>query len=379
MKKAKILTENPYEELWLHLSYFENYYNCYNYLENNNNIPTKEKTKERALILQYYIKQAHEYYNSSLKVSLLTKPTLLYYGTLCLSRALFLAKKGYPDDTARHGLKANKELSNLINLKAKITKKGTFLQFYRIIHSDYYPGPNDIYKTEWTLKELLSMIPEIKEIYENIFKEKSLVLKINRFFDEDKEYIKINDDFFNSLSRNDKEIFLNNIKNLKEFYLPPKFVPDSSILLHKRVVNKDDLTNKNIMGEEYLISGIKKNNNIINLPDMAIHLIILFLLSILSRYHVKEWGSGSLELESGDFYIIKNFLKISTRKFPNFVLNELTNKENVFSSELYKPTDFRIDVYKTQISELVDDIINNKEKQKRTKKLLKESKHDLWG
>jgi|GEM_PF-6418425 hypothetical protein len=133
------------------------------------------------------------------------------------------------------------------------------------------------------------------------------------------------------------------------------------------------------MGEEYLISGIKKNNNIINLPDMAIHLIILFLLSILSRYHVKEWGSGSLELESGDFYIIKNFLKISTRKFPNFVLNELTNKENVFSSELYKPTDFRIDVYKTQISELVDDIINNKEKQKRTKKLLKESKHDLWG
>lgn len=394
MPKKKILTENPYEELWSYLSYFENYYNCYNYLKQNHNISDVKIRKQRASMLQYYVRQAHEYYTSSLKVSLLTQPTLLYYGALCLSRALFLGKNGYPDDSTGHGLNEadNRKLKNIKDFKIKTNKRGTFSQFYRSIHSSYNNSFEEILMAEWTLKELLSLIPEIKDIYEDIYNQKSLVIRVDRFFDEDDEYIKITDEFFSKMKNDEVNNFLNNIKNLYDFYLPPKRLTDSSILFHKRTNVNGDITCKNLMGEEYLISEIKKNKIIdipglgavhliisINLPDIAAHIMLLYLLSMLSRYHIKSWGEGSLGLESGDFYIIKNFLRLTTRKFPNLVLNQLLSKEYIFTSELYKPKDLRIDKYKAQISEMVKDILEKEKKDKRTEKLMMGLKHDLWG
>lgn len=394
MVTEKILTENPYEELWSYLSYFENYSNCYNYLKQNHNITIKGNREQRASMLQYYVKQAHEYYNSSLKVSLLTQPTLLYYGALCLSRALFLGKNGYLDDSGKHGLRefGNRELKDIKKFEIIINRKGTFSQLFKTIQTDYYPTFNDISNTKWTLIKLLSMIPEIKDIYEDIYNKKSLILKVNRFFDEDVEYIKINDELLGKMQKDQIDTLFDTINGIKSYYLPYKRLNDSTFLFHKKTNVKGDITQKNLMGEEFFILGIKQNRIInipgiiafhlvgyINLPDMAVHLMILFLLSMLSRYHIKLWGEGSLELETGDFFIIKNFLKVSTRKFPNLVLNQLLNKEHIFTSELYKPKDLRIDNYKKQILEIVEEKLERNERDKRIKELEKESDHDLWG
>jgi hypothetical protein len=394
MIKEKILTENPYEELWSYLSYFENYFNCYNYIKNNHKSSKKEIREYKASLLQYYIKQAHEYYNASLKVSLLTQPTLLYYGALCLSRALFLGKSGHPDNSNSHGLSEvdNNELKDITKFKIRINKKGTFSQLYKTIQTNYYPNFADISNTNWTLIDLLSMIPEIKDIYEDIYSKKSLVLKVNRFFDDDgTEYIKIYDDLLSKMQNKGVKDLFDSINGVKSYYLPYKRLNDSNFLLHKRNNVKGDITQKNLMGEEYLLLGIKQNRIIdlpdygkvhlivyINIPEMAVHLMILYLLSMLSRYHIKMWGEGSLELETADFFIIKNFLKVSTRKFPNLILNQLLDKEHIFTSELYKPKDLRIGKYKKQILEIIDERLEKDKEDKRMKKLMVESEHDLW-
>lgn len=395
MVKEKILTENPYEELWSYLSYFENYSNCYNYIKKNHKSSTTEKRKYKASLLQYYVKQAHEYYNSSLNVSLLTKPTLLYYGALCLSRALILGKTGQPDNSTKHGLSEfdNKELEEVIKFQIKINKRGTFSQFYKSIQRNTdYPSFDYIFDTKWTLLDLLSMIPEIKDIYEDIYNKKSLVLKVKRFFDEDVEYIRINDELLGKMHRDEIKNLFDTINGIKSHYLPFKHLSDSKFLLHRKGNIDDDITQKNLMEEEYLLFGHKQNRIInipsigdvhlityINLPDMAAHLLLLYLLSMLSRYHVKLWGEGSLELESGDFFIIKNFLKVSTRKFPNLVLNQLLNKEHIFTTELYKPKDLRIDNYKKQILDIVEERLEKDKEDKRREKLEKEEiKYDLW-
>lgn len=212
MTTRKILTENPYEEVWAHLGYFENQYNCETHLKCNG-IQNLYFRKKRASLLRYYIKQANEYYNASLNVSLLTQPTLLYYGAICLSKALILGKRGYPDDTKSHGLldEKNSKITNLSDFKIKVTRKGTFSELYKTMYSKYESNYNDIKNTIWTLNDLFSLVPELKETYEDIYNKKSHVLQVNRILDDDGEYIQINEPLFSKMKDEEINEFLSNI------------------------------------------------------------------------------------------------------------------------------------------------------------------------
>lgn len=377
MIERKILTENPYEEVWSYLSYFESVHNCEKYLIEHHNIPNKEIRKERAFRLRYYIKQAREYFDASLGVSFLTQPVLLYYGAVCLSEALILAKRGHEDTTKRHGLddKINKNLSYLNEYKIRITNRGTFSELYRTILSKNNSTFDDIKMSEWSLKELFSMVPEIKDLFEDNFNEKSRILKVNRVFDSDGEYLKINEPLFSSMDDNSINSFFSNIKGLNEFYLTPTKLNDHKFVIFKKPGQKGDIVKKTIMNEEYLISDNKVENGIIlNINEISIHFLILYALSMLCRYSSYLWGEGSLELEKGDFFMIKNFLKVSTRKFPNMILNTLMNTEYLFTTELYEPLDLRIDYHEPAIKEIVKDVLKQEEENKKVKGMIKSAK-----
>lgn len=360
----KILTENPYDELWNYLGYFENKHNCLEYLKSNHNINDVEERKKRAIKLKYFIKQAREYYRSSLNVSTLTKPTLLYYGAVCLSEALILAKRGYPDQTKHHGLIdkgiGNDGINNLKDFKVKNVTKGTFSELYRTVVSD--PSDYDIIKNNvWSLKELFSIVPEIRETYEETYKEKSQVLKVKRFFEKDEEYIKSKDDLLLNKPQDEIDKFISKIIGFSDFYLHPRKLNDNVLIAFKKPTAHGDITLKNIMGEEYLISGLEKDGHVINLSEIPLHLVTLYSLSMLSRYQIDLWGEESLELEKADFYIIKEFLRISTRKFPNLVLNFIMSEDYIFTNERYRPKDVRVDKYEDQIVDIVNDVLEQKE------------------
>lgn len=383
MIDKKILTENPYEELWNYLSYFENKFNCIEHLKSNHSFIGKEERIARAIKLKYYIKQARDYYDLSLTVSTLTKPTLLYYGAVCLVEALILARRGYPDDTTHHGLTdkkiGNESITDLKDFKVQVFRKGTFSELYGNITSGSLEY-DDIKNTIWTLKELFSMIPEMNKIFEDTYNEKCQILKVDRFFDnKDEEYIKFKVDLLLTESQDKIDKFINNIEGFQSSYLNPVLLDGNVMRAYKKPTAKREITLKNIMGEEYLISRLEKNGKIINLPEISLHLIILFSLSILSRYRIDLWGEGSLELEKADFYIIKEFLKISTRKFPNIVLNLLMDNDYIFTSERYRPVDVRVDKYEDQIIDIVNDVLEKKERDKRIAKALKGESHDLWS
>ena len=53
---------------------------------------------------------------------------------------------------------------------------------------------------------------------------------------------------------------------------------------------------------------------------------------MVSRYYPKEWGEIIEGKTSGETYIIRKFLEITTRKFPNLILNNLWNRNFVFVS-----------------------------------------------
>lgn len=378
MIKRKILTENPFEEVWSYLSYFENLYNCKKFLIKNHNISDKKLLEKRALNLRYYIKQAREYFETSLRASFLTQPVLLYYGAVCLSEALILAKRGYEDTTKGHGLEASKlnnELTHLNEFKIKVVNKGTFGELSKTIKSGYDSDFNDLKLTEWDLNELFSMIPEIAEIFEENFNKKSQIIKVNRIFDGDGEHLKINEILFPSMTVDSINSLFSNICGLTNVYLPPRQINDREYVIFKKSGKTEDITKKTIMNEEYLISDIDKGS-CYHLNEISIHFMILYSLSMLCRYYSYVWGEGSLELEKGDFFIVKNFLKISTRKFPNLILNRIMDTEFLFTPESYEPTDLRIDYHKPAIEEIVKDILKQEEKNKRLKEMIKSAKFD---
>lgn len=352
MKKKIILTEDPNKELWNQFKQFENFEVCLNYLkENCKKFDNGKKFKPRASLMKHYITQAKEYYLSAKDSSVLTKPTLLYYGASCLVKALIIAKSCDYDHSTGHGMKVIKsDIDDLMGFRIE-PLRGTFLQLYRVLENKNV----DIIKSfDFNLEDLFSFIPELNDDFENIFNKKSLAIKVDRIKDEDGEYLYYEGDYFTDLSiLND---FLNNIPNFDKCYVYPSFF-SNGFSCFKKPMPDGDVVLRNIMGEEFLVSSLSSGENSIYLSQISVHFLILYLLSMLSRYYVNLWLGENSSDESRYFYIIEKFLDISERKFPNLVLNEILNKEIIFSIEYYKPSGFDFDEIKGMVEEIVNEAI----------------------
>lgn len=350
MKKEIILTEDPNKELWNQFKQFENYGVCLNYLKKCKKFDNSEKFEFRANLIKHYITQAKEYYFSARDASVLTKPTLLYYGASCLVKALIITKRCYQDDSTGHGIEVHKSnADDLMDFRIKPVK-GTFLQLYQVLENK---NTNLIKSLDFNLEDLLSFIPELKDDFENIFNKKSLAIKVDRIKDEDGEYLFYEGDYFTDLSIND---FFNNIPNFDKCYVYPSFF-SNGFSCFKKPMADEDIVLRNIMGEEFLVSSLSSGENSIYLSQISVHFLILYLLSMLSRYYVNLWLGENSSDESRYFYIIEKFLDISERKFPNLVLNEILNKEIIFSIEYYKPSGFDFDEIKGMVEEIVNEAI----------------------
>ena len=374
MKTEIILTENPNKELWNQFKQFENKDVCLNYFKKNcKKFDNSEKYKFRSSLMKYYITQAEEYYTSARDSSVLTKPTLLYYGASCLVKALILTKRCHEDNSTGHGITISKPNSNdLMSFKIKPTK-GTFLQLYQVLENK----ETDIIKNmDFNLEDLFSFIPELKDDYEKIFNKKSLTIKVDRIKDEDGEYLYYRGDYFSDDSI--KNIFFDNIPNYSKYYLPPSFLPKSMICF-KKSGHKEDVVLKNIMGEEFLITSLCSDENNINLSQISVHFLILYLLSMLSRYYINSWLSEKSFDENRYFYIIEKFLEISERKFPNLILNEIFNKEIVFSVEYYKPTGFDFDEIRGMVEEIVNESIDKNNSKKEKEEIRRRFMDDIYN
>lgn len=373
MKKEIILTEDPNKELWDQFKQFENYGVCLNYLKKCKKFDNSEKFEFRASLMKYYITQAKEYYFSARDSSVLTKPTLLYYGASCLVKALIISKRCYQDDSTGHGIEVHKSnVDDLMDFRIKPVK-GTFLQLYQVLENK---NTKLIKSIDFNLEDLLSFIPELRDDFENIFNKKSLTIKVDRIRDEDGEYLFYEGDYFTDFSiLND---FINNIPNFDKYYVYPSFF-SNGISCFKKPMPDEDIVLRNIMGEEFLVSSLQSGEKSIYLSQISVHFLILYLLSMLSRYYVNLWLGENSSDESRYFYIIEKFLDISERKFPNLVLNEILNKEIIFSIEYYEPSGFDFDEMRGMVEEIVNEAIEENNSRDEKEEIKRRFMDDIYN
>ncbi|WP_083248511.1 YaaC family protein [Desulfuribacillus stibiiarsenatis] len=88
---------------------------------------------------------------------------------------------------------------------------------------------------------------------------------------------------------------------------------------------------------EYVIEDVNRRiffrskiHKDINLPEISVHFILMFILGMLCRYESECWGEILLSSSTSDMFIINDYLNISMRRYPNLILNQLFDELFVF-------------------------------------------------
>jgi hypothetical protein len=326
-------SENPVNEMWSRLGYFENEYNAKEFLKKKSEELAEDELVDTARTLAFTMQAAREYYESAARVSLLTKPLLVFYGMVALSKVLFTATYSRKSRSDKHGLETpNQEdfveelekghgletpkqkdfEKDFANLSTKVLKEGTFPQF----HSCY--SKDKLLNMSFALKELLSTICEIKVEYETVYMEKSQAIKIQK------------GRYGLYLVDTELEKYMDLAKRLADCFSITSVQHTGSGLL---IWNPENLpTTRALSGEEYLTLPLRKHDKNLSLPEMSAHYLIMYLLGMASRYYPKEWGEIIEGKTSGQIHIIRKFLETTTRKFPNLILNKLWSRDFIFVS-----------------------------------------------
>lgn len=96
---SDITSENPIQEIWKLLRFFKDANFCKKYhcqylgISQEDYVQNKSNINKQVEQIGYCIRQAEEYFKASSQVGLATRPNLLYYGAVSLSKALILLRQ----------------------------------------------------------------------------------------------------------------------------------------------------------------------------------------------------------------------------------------------------------------------------------------------
>lgn len=241
----------------------------------------KDDIKECAPKVATSIKQAYEYYRAAKEAGLLTKPVLLYYGMVSLSKAL-VDSTYIVQMPKKHGLKI--EFKNGKPLQRVIVERSGAFQTFR----DTYISDTSIYTCKentmkFKLKDLLAVIPGIANEWMITYYGWPSSTESKNFPTKG-----IDDSYTNELRDVSGKYRFKVYRDLR------------------------DLEEKN-----------KFNAHVIDAHFMA-----MYILCTLARYYPSHWVD--LIENSKKAFVINTFLTRSELDFPILIYNEITGIETNF-------------------------------------------------
>ncbi|RXT08912.1 YaaC family protein [Ammoniphilus sp. CFH 90114] len=346
----RIACENPNEKMLSMFVYFESEPHVKSFLEKAYRTQHGDHASRFAFQnthkFIYYIKQGREYYTAAFNSNILVKPLLIYYGMVSLLKAVILTSDpGYPAHTRvlQHGItsrKLKKLEYSFSEDEVKVQKEGLFPMVAQHLQSGHIVGE------KFKLKDLLSMIPELRESYEKTYEEVSLIpLHISKHIDFSSPvtmfYLPehILDKYH--LSYESFIHFLNRRNQGKAIFAPHSLRAPKGIIriswehpLNIHVSEspsgfENDLFIQDYKGNHYFLL---KDNPALFFPELMSHYMLMYILGMLCRYETELWGEIIFSFTSGEMFIINEFLNISLRKFPNMILNLLFNERFIFET-----------------------------------------------
>ena len=297
---------------WDNFSCFFSAEYCQRYLKNcyqRRNIDNPEqKSYENGYAFLYYLEHGQIYYDQAEKSPLILKPILLFYGLVHLIKACILTiDPFYPETTAvlAHGVSTRKRKKQnylFFHDEVKFQKNGLFpFMSEKMFHMKQLEGEKII------MEELLQLIPELNDLFFLVEGKRTfanLTQQDNKLIIP--EYILDN---YHMTESRFKEFFISKFKSSVEFI-------DKEFAFN---ISKDFLSEMsplffNLETNSYSIPLAK--GNFINLPELLVHYLLLYNLSMIARYETEWWSELTKMMPNSDYPFIKSFLEITMKKGP---------------------------------------------------------------
>ena len=309
-------SENPQKAIWQELLLFTDY----NVLKRI----WKTDNEDNYTYVSTSLNQAFEYYQASLQCSIKTKPLLLYYCFLNLTRGILFLKTDKSPNSSYHGLAKPKMDSDILKTSAK-SNDGLFkelLAFYNY---------NCINGTHFTFRQFIEEITEFTYELKTYFDIDSKLhkLEVNHYICGDiqisvaKELYESNNAYQNLLSDfiktdAESEVIFERIANTEK---------SSQILLKENIEMMKKYCVFSPLEYSYYL---KTSQNPI--PIEASYYGAMFLLSSIVRYFPID--ISKFTIDRGDYsaaWFISHFCDTASRVYPNLMLNALMETQIRYS------------------------------------------------
>ncbi|MGD6898413.1 YaaC family protein [Bacillus infantis] len=281
------------------------------------------KSYENCYPFIYYLEHGKIYYEQAAKSPLLIQPIMLFYGLVHLIKASILtADPNYPETTSvlAHGVstrKRKKQQYSFFEDEVKFQKTGLFpFMADKLFHMKHMEGD----KIE--MGELFKYIPELNELFQQTegspafagieLANGKLTMPasiLDQFHMTEERFI----DYFNSKGSYDIEFPAQGESGKITFSCGP--VPPHDIRPLKFNIHEGSLSFPLTKG------------NLVNFPELLLHYLLLYNLSMIARYETEWWSELMKMMPNKDYPFIHSFLEITLLKGPYLVYQYLIGQK----------------------------------------------------
>lgn len=277
MKRINI--DNIYNELWDLLGMFESKsYVCEKLYTNFGNLDVSE-LNTRIEIITSTVRQAREYFKASNNVSNLTSPLLVNYGMINLAKALYYLTQSTIENKhfSKHGVKLTEGTYNSIaDINLEIKNVGSIIGLTTCYNEKKL-------KSLISLKDLLSQIPELYQLYEETFNTYSKVLYAQptkygyKVFSSKKD----KDNIMSYIGKEHENIFT------KGVFIQKSFKSSDHFFSITKAIGGDLTDNLLKTATSNTFINIQTKDNRYN--QITITYLVIFTYSMLIRYQPNNW------------------------------------------------------------------------------------------
>jgi len=308
-------------EIWRNMSLFHStnfaqqlLYNCY---KKQGRKDASKKSYANSYPFIYYLEHGENFYITAQNAPLSIKPMLLFYGMVQLLKACLLTVDAeYPESTLvlAHGVstrKRKKQNYEFFDDEVKVQKHGLFTHFSeKMFHVKHLTGE------KFQMITLLKRICELHELFSLYYRE-SLSLRV--IYNSSTQSImiptQILDHYHMTLDRFThyitKQLSFADIVSVKE--QEKNYYVDITINQNLKPLDCEPLMFE-MYQKSFKIPLVLEE--IFALPEVIAHYLLLYNLSMISRYET-EWWNELLHSYASDAYpFIVEFLSISASKVP---------------------------------------------------------------
>ncbi|MCG1027543.1 YaaC family protein [Virgibacillus halodenitrificans] len=280
---------------------------CYQHLEDTD---AQNRSYENCNTFIYYLNHGQRFYENGRKADPLLQPVLYFYGMVHLVKACLLTKRPYYPESAAllaHGVTARKRKKknySFLKDEVKIQHNGLYPYFSEHLFS-HKKHPFE----KKSMESLLALLPEMIPLFD--LQKKVELLPVGKLYSN---LLQFPTTILDSYHLTEKA-FINKISG---------YVPDMKYVDTDDNYIRIELTApiKEANGPFYAnradsqLFFPSRREQFLPIPEVMIHYLILYNLSMLCRYEAEWWGDLFSTKPEIDYPFIRCFLQLTADKIP---------------------------------------------------------------